>query len=94
MLELFQWTNDSLGKVKNNREKVELIKKELADVLIYCIDMSVILGFDTEKIIYDKLEKIKQKYPPELVKKRSTKDSPANDNYWKIKKEHRMKGLS
>ena len=52
LLELFQWENFSLAKVKSNKEKLEEIKGELADVLIYAIEMSVLLGMDTKKVIY------------------------------------------
>lgn len=95
LLELFQWSNHSLAEVKKDKEKMEHIKKELADVLTYCFDMSVLLGFDTEKILMHKLEKIKQKYPAHLFKNKKDqagvgKDAP--DIYWKIKKAHRMKG--
>jgi len=93
LLELFQWTNQSLEEVKKDKEKLELVKKELADVLLYCFDMSVLLGFDTGKILLDKLEKVKKKYPAHLFKNRDkTKDAGSEDIYWKIKKEHRKKG--
>ena len=93
LLELFQWTNQSLKDVKKDKEKIELIKKELADVLVYCFDMSVLLGFDTGKIILNKLEKVKQKYPAHLFKNRDkSTDAGSEDIYWKIKKEHRMRG--
>ena len=93
LLELFQWTNQSLAEVKKDKDKIEQIKKELADVMLYCFDMSVLLGFDTEKILLDKLEKIKEKYPAHLFKNRKKGvDAGSEDIYWKIKKEHRMKG--
>lgn len=93
LLELFQWTNQTLEEVKNDKEKLEKIKKELADVLTYCFDMSVLLGFDTGKILLEKLEKVKEKYPAHLFKDRDKNvDAGSEDIYWKIKKEHRMKG--
>ncbi|MDE2021876.1 MAG: nucleotide pyrophosphohydrolase [Patescibacteria group bacterium] len=93
LLELFQWTNQSLKEIKQDKEKVEAIKKELADVLTYCFDMSVLLDFDTEKILLDNLEKIKKKYPAHLFKDRDESiDAGSEEIYWKIKKEHRMKG--
>ena len=55
--------------------------------------MSVLLGFDTEKILLDKLDKVKKKYPAHLFKKRPQHiDAGSEEIYWKIKKEHRMKG--
>ncbi len=91
LLEIFQWTNQSLSEIKDDKEKNEVIKKELADVFIYCLDMSVLLGFDTEKIIMDKLNKVKEKYPAKLFKNKN-KEAGSEDIYLKIKKEHRMKG--
>lgn len=93
LLELFQWTNPSLEEVRADSEKLEGIKKELADVLIYCLDMSVLLGLDTGDIITKKLEKAKEKYPAHLFKDRDDgKDAGSEDVYWQIKKESRMRG--
>ena len=85
LLELFQWSNKSLAEVKKDKEKIELIKKELADVLIYCFEMSILLGLDTGKILLDKVEKAKEKYPAHLFKNKRINGKI----YWKIKKEHR-----
>lgn len=93
LLEIFQWTNPTLEEVRNDPEKIEAIKKELADVLLYCFDMSVLLGFDTGEIMLNKLAKVKEKYPAHLFKDRDRSvDAGSEDIYWKIKKEHRMKG--
>ncbi|OGZ69867.1 MAG: hypothetical protein A3D44_03135 [Candidatus Staskawiczbacteria bacterium RIFCSPHIGHO2_02_FULL_42_22] len=92
LLELFQWENLLLKDVKKNEEKLKEIKKELADVLIYAIQMSVLLGFDTQKIIYDKIAHVDKKYPAAVVKNRF-RDAKSNSNYWRIKKEYRKKGL-
>jgi len=92
LLELFQWTNQELKEVKKNKEQLEEIKKELADVLIYCFNMGVLLNFDMGKIFLSKLEKVKKKYPAHLFKNRNKKvDSDSKSIYWKIKKEHRNK---
>ena len=93
LLELFQWTNPSLEEVKHDPEKLEAIKRELADVLIYCLDMSVLLGFDTGDIVQKKLEKVRAKYPAKMFKNREEgKDAGSEDAYWQIKKESRTKG--
>ena len=93
LLELFQWENPELSDTKKNKEKKEKIAQELADVMIYCFDLSILMGFDTEKILNKKLNMAKKKYPAKLMKNR-TKEPGTEDLYWKIKKEHRMKGLS
>ncbi len=90
LLELFQWDNPSLEEVKGNPEKVSAIKKELADVLIYCLDISVSLGLDTAALIREKLEHAKKKYPAELFSDRPEGQEPGTeDAYWKVKKEYR-----
>lgn len=92
LLEIFQWENPELEKVKKDKEKLKIIQKELADVLIYCVEMSVLLGFDTEKIIRSKLAKAAKKYPAKLMRNR--KEEPGTESlYWKIKKEYRAKDL-
>ena len=93
LLEIFQWENPELEAVKQDNEKLERIRGELADVLIYCIDMAVLLELDTATLIREKLEYVKKKYPPELFQTRPEEQDAGSENvYWKIKKEHRMQG--
>lgn len=68
--------------------------KELADVFIYALEMSVLLGIDTEQIITDKLEHTRKKYPAELMKKNAKAGAGSGEDteYWRIKKEYRRKG--
>lgn len=94
LLELFQWDNPELEAVKMDTEKLSAIKKELADVLIYCFDIAVLLDIDVETIMRDKLEKIKQKYPANLFKDLDPSKQGTHDIYWKIKQEHRQKGTN
>jgi dCTP diphosphatase len=54
LLELFQWSEPS---------SIDEVKEELADVLTYCILLADKYDFDVEKIILEKLEKTKTKYP-------------------------------
>lgn len=90
LLEIFQWENPELEKVKKDKEKVVRIKKELADVLIYAIELSVSLGLDTEKIIRAKLAAAAKKYPAKLMRKHN--GEPGTESiYWKIKENHRKK---
>ena len=91
LLELFQWQNLSLVEVKKDKEKLVEIKKELADVMIYCLEMSVLLGLDTKKIINQKLNLVAKKYPAKLMRNR-LQDGGSGD-YLRIKKEYRTKKL-
>jgi dCTP diphosphatase len=90
LLELFQWTSMTPDEVKADPEKMEKLKNELADIMIYCLDMAVILGIDPEAAIREKLEYIKKKYPAELMREAQKDKAPGtHDAYWQIKKEHR-----
>ena len=90
LLELFQWENLSLEDVGKNKEKVEAIKSELADVLIYALELSVLLKLDAEAIIRKKLAHVQIKYPAKLM--RSLKGNPgAEAEYWRIKNEYRKR---
>jgi NTP pyrophosphatase (non-canonical NTP hydrolase) len=64
LLELFQWSEPS---------DVEDIKDELADVLTYCILLADKYDLDVEKIVLEKLEKTKAKYPVDKSYGRSEK---------------------
>lgn len=93
LLELFQWANPTLAEVKADPEKLEAIKKELADVLIYCLDMSVLLELDTGAIVLEKLERLRRNTPADLFKNRDrSTDAGSEDVYLKLKKEARMRG--
>ena len=59
LLECFQWGDDY------NREDV---CDELADVMVYCLNMADKLGVRMEDIILAKMEKNRKKYPVEKAK--------------------------
>lgn len=93
LLELFQWENLSLEEVKGSKEKKEAIAKELADVFIYALGMSVLLGLDTEKIIRKKLSLVQKKYPAKLMRKSTEGKEPGHGReYLRIKNEYRKQG--
>lgn len=55
LMECFKWDDSDLDN--SNPEE------ELADVMIYCLRLSSVLGFDMEEEILKKLEKGGRKYP-------------------------------
>ena len=57
LLECFQWDEDNYD--------INAVKEELADVLVYCVDMLDKLGLDADVIINDKMAKNEAKYPVE-----------------------------
>ena len=65
LLECFQWD----GKNYNLAD----VKDELADVINYCIQMSLALNVDIKTIVEEKLKKTAAKYPIEKCKGKSLK---------------------
>ncbi|MBM3272085.1 nucleotide pyrophosphohydrolase [Candidatus Kaiserbacteria bacterium] len=92
LLEVFQWDNPTLDEVKADEKRTEALRKELADVLIYCFEMAALLEIDVEEAMRAKLEKVKQKYPAKLFKDLDPDHQGTHDIYWQIKREHRQKG--
>ena len=60
LLEIFQWTDK---KTEPSLEMMERIKEELADVLIYSIDLANAYDIDMTQMIMNKLVKNAEKYP-------------------------------
>jgi len=75
LLELFQWIDCTVAELKDDPERLTEVKKELGDVLIYCLEMCVILDLDPEEVVRMKLALAAKKYPADVVKqwKRSSK---------------------
>ena len=65
LLECFQWDETDFDK--------NAVKEELADVINYCIQMSIALKLDIRTIVLDKLQKTEKKYPIEKCRGVSTK---------------------
>ena len=87
LLEVFQWTSIDIEETKRDAQRMEDIKKELADVFIYAIEMAVLLNLDVEEVVKSKLEQVEKKYPAELMRKnaKAGSGSGADPKYWKIK---------
>ena len=65
LLECFQWSDTNYD--------IEAVKEELADVMNYCIQMSLVLNLDIIDIINAKMDKTELKYPVDKAKGVSTK---------------------
>ncbi|KAL6922529.1 hypothetical protein ACHAP8_012496 [Fusarium lateritium] len=59
LLECFQWGAEPDPK---------RVQEELADVLTYCLHLADKMGVDPDKIVLDKLEITKRKYPVDKAK--------------------------
>ena len=64
LLEVFQWGI----KEDMKADKIDKIKEELADVMIYCISLANTLDFDVSTIIENKIKLNSEKYPVEKAK--------------------------
>ena len=67
LLECFQWSDEPRDG------DWEHVYEELADVMIYCIQMADVLGVDLDEIIRDKMAKNAKKYPVEASRGSSAK---------------------
>ena len=65
LLECFQWSDDDYD--------IQAVKEELADVIVYCVDMLDKLNLDVDDIVNMKMEKNEAKYPVEKAKGSSAK---------------------
>ena len=75
LLELFLWKNkkDITKKILDDKEFREEAGKELADIMIFCINFANSVNFDITDIILNKIEESNKKYPIEKAKGVSTK---------------------
>ena len=65
LLECFQWSDTDYD--------INEVKEELADVIVYCIDMLDKLKLDADEIINAKMDKNEAKYPVSKAKGKATK---------------------
>lgn len=65
LLECFQWDEDHYD--------LEAVKDEVADVIVYCIDLVDRLGLDLDEVINRKMANNEAKYPVAKAKGRSDK---------------------
>lgn len=65
LLECFQWSDEDYD--------LEHVKEELADVIVYCVNMLDTLGLDADEIINAKMSKNEAKYPVEKARGSSAK---------------------
>lgn len=65
LLECFQWSDEAV--------KMQQIREELADVMVYCQNMLDKLGLDADEIINMKMDQNEAKYPVEKAKGSSAK---------------------
>ena len=64
LVEIFQWLTEEQSKnVAQNEETAAAVREELADVMIYLVRLSSVLGLDLNKAVTTKLAANAVKYP-------------------------------
>lgn len=80
LLELFRWKNHSVDDINSDANLKSNIEKELADVMIYAIELGLHLDIDITDAIRHKLEHNRKKYPVADV------TSESGDDFYKKQK--------
>ncbi len=69
LLELFEWVREhELPALEQDAEKRRHIGDEMADIIILCLNLANVLGFDVAETVGLKLEKNRRKYPADQVR--------------------------
>lgn len=74
LLERFQWLTEEESRCLAESDKaMQAVREEIADVMIYLLRLSDILGVDLAQSIRDKMQRNAEKYPVALAKGNATK---------------------
>jgi len=69
LLELFEWIREQdLKDLLASRDKRCRVGEELADIVILCLNLSVVMGLDVAETVGAKMAQNRAKYPAHLVK--------------------------
>lgn len=79
LLEIFQWSGEDLLVA----EKIEAMKEELADIIMYAFLFADKYNIDVNDILLKKLEKNAEKYPVSAAKGRKDKYTELKEKYGK-----------
>jgi len=66
LMELFQWFDG----LRLEKEHLDRVREELADVVIYCLSMANATGIDLSDAVRNKVKDNENKYPVKLFKGR------------------------
>lgn len=72
LLEVFQWVSlDEAASWSDVPSKLERVKEELADIVIYCLSMANTMKIELTQAILSKLRKNEAKYPADKYRGRA-----------------------
>ncbi len=72
IVEVFQWLTEDQSR-KLDGEKLDKVKEEIADVMIFLTNLADKLGIDPLEAAKEKIEKNRKKYPANIVKGKAHK---------------------
>lgn len=87
LLELFQWKNHTVEEINANPDLKFKMQKEIADVIIYAIELAIHLDINVSEAVAQKIEHNAKKYPASRVKDTVSGDDFYNDQKMKYRKE-------
>ncbi len=65
LMEIFQWIdNNSALALCREKEIIDNVKDEVADIIIYSLSLCRVLKIDVSSSISEKIRKNREKYPP------------------------------
>jgi dCTP diphosphatase len=69
LLELFEWVRENeIEGLLEDPDKRRRLGEEMADVLILCLNLAAVSGFDVAEMVGRKLARNRAKYPVDLVR--------------------------
>ena len=69
LTEIFQWmTEDQSRSATDDAKTAQQIKDELADVMLYLVRLSSVMGIDINEAVTQKLKRNAEKYPADKVR--------------------------
>ena len=75
LLELFLWKSkeEIIKKIESDKEFEKEVKKEFADVVIFCLNFANSTDIDISKAVKEKIQENEKKYPVKEAKGNATK---------------------
>lgn len=87
LLELFQWKNHTVEEINMDPTLKLNMQKEIADVIIYAIELAIHLDINVSEAVRLKIEHNAKKYPASKVKDSKSGDDFYMDQKMKYRKE-------
>ena len=83
LLEVFQWVSlDEAASWNNDPSKLERVKEELADIIIYCLSMANTMDINVTQAVLTKLEKNQARYPAKKYYGEAGMEAVLERNSW------------